>query len=337
MQPRSIFHLGACAVAALSAPAALASGPSLFNQPGNILISDQFNNRVIEVTRAGQIAWSYGAGGPAQCTAGPGTIIAPNDAERLAHGLTLIPGTGTSTCPDNRVILVNQAGQIVFQYGQPGVAGAGANQLNVPVFALQEPDGDYLITDQANNRLISVNAAGQITYQYGPMTGRGALNSPNSAELLPNNDILIADENNSRVIEINPAQDNSIDFAFRRGLNVVGFASRLPNGDTLIVDSGHNRVLQVDANQKIVFRYRTNRGAQSNANPNPTGAVRLADGNTLIADQFNDRVLIVSPAGRILFQYGTTNVAGIGANQLNAPYSAVSIGDFTGITPPPGN
>ena len=38
---------------------AQASG-SGFNQPGNVLISDQFNNRVIEVNRDKQIVWSFG-------------------------------------------------------------------------------------------------------------------------------------------------------------------------------------------------------------------------------------------------------------------------------------
>jgi hypothetical protein len=326
----------AIALCAAGLPAAPALAASDFNQPGNILITDQFNNRVIEVTRAGKIVWSFGAGGPSQCTAGPGTVIAPNDAERLAGGLTLIAGTGTGTCPDNRVIVVNEAGAIVFQYGQAGVAGSGPNLLNVPVFAIQTPDGHYLITDQANNRLIEVNAALDILYQYGPSSGRGALNSPNSAELLGNGNILIADENNNRAFEIDPAKRDKIVFDYARGLNTVGFASRLPNGDTLIADAGHNRIVEIDAAKQVDFRYRTNLNAKSNANPNPTGALRLADGNTLIADQFNDRVIIISPAKRVIFQYGTTNVPGIGKNQLNAPYSAMSIGDYTGVTPPPG-
>jgi hypothetical protein len=312
------------------------AGAGTFNQPGNILITDQFNNRVLEVNRAGKIVWRFGSGGPNQCTAGAGTVIAPNDAERLAGGLTLIAGTGTSTCPDNRVIVVNEAGDIVYQYGQAGVAGSGHNQLNVPVFAIQTPDGDFLITDQANNRVIKVDVYNNVLYKYGPTQGGGALNSPNSAELLPNGDILLADENNNRTFEINPAQNNNIVFAFHSGLTTVAFASRLPNGDTLIADAGHNRVVEIDATKKAVFHYHTNLGATSNPNPNPTGVVRLADGNTLIADQFNNRVIIISPSKRILFQYGMTNVVGIGPNQLNAPYSAVSIGDYTGVTPPPG-
>src|ERR1035438_9889688 len=33
-----------------------------FNQKGNILISDQFNNRVIEIDPVGNIVWSFGRG-----------------------------------------------------------------------------------------------------------------------------------------------------------------------------------------------------------------------------------------------------------------------------------
>lgn len=331
------WRLAACAAAAWAAcvTQAAATG-SLFNQPGNILITDQFNNRVIEVTRAGKIAWTFGSGGPSQCTAGAGTVIAPNDAERLAGGLTLIAGTGTGSCPDNRVIVVNEAGTIVYQYGQAGVAGSGANELNVPVFAIETANGDYLITDQANNRIIEVDATQNIVYNYGPAGGKGALNSPNSAELLTDGDILIADENNNRAFEINPAQNNNIVFSFSRGLNTVAFASRLPNGDTLIADAGNNRIIEINQAKHAVFKYHTNLSSNSNPNPNPTGAVRLADGNTLIADQFNNRVIIISPQKKIIFQYGQTNVVGIGPNQLNAPYSAVSIGDYTGVTPPPG-
>jgi hypothetical protein len=80
--------------------------------------------------------------------------------------------------------------------------------------------------------------------------------------------------------------------------------------------------------------YATNTGPGSNPNPNPTGAIRLRNGDTLIAGQFNDRVIEVTPGGVIAFQYGQTNVVGNGTNQLNAPYSAVMIGQYLGVTKP---
>jgi hypothetical protein len=122
-----------------------------FNDPGNILISGQFNNRVVEVDRQKNIVWSFGSNDPTLCNPGADAIIGTNDVERLARGLTLMAGTGIPPgassfmpkgCVDNRVIVVDHAGKIVFQYGQAGVTGSGPNELNVPVFALQTPSGD---------------------------------------------------------------------------------------------------------------------------------------------------------------------------------------------------
>ncbi len=314
-----------------------------FNTPGNVLISDQFNNRAIEVNRQKQIVWSFGSGDPTLCNPGPGAIIGLNDAERLSGGLTLLAGTGIPAgadpllpngCVDNRVIVVDQGGNIVWQYGQAGVTGSGPNQLNVPVFAIQLPNRNIMIVDQGNNRVIEVGRfSKKIVFQYGPTSGRGALNSPNSAELLPNGHILIADENNNRVIEI--TRSGEIVWQYSKGIIAAAFASRLPNGDTLIVDSGHARIIEVTQDKHIVFQYFTNKQSGSNSSPLPTNAVKLANGNISIADQFNDRAIIIEPEKEIVFQYGMLNVPGNGFNQCNAPYTAFVIGDYTGQTPPP--
>ena len=311
-----------------------------FNASGNILISDQFNNRVVEVAPDGHIVWTFGSGNPTLCNPGQGTIIGLNDAERLSGGLTLLAGTGIPAgsqsfpkgCADNRVIVVNQQGQIVWQYGQAGVSGSGPNELNTPVFAIQLPSRNIMVVDQANNRVIEIDRnSKQIVWSYGPKSGPGALNNPNSAELLPNGHILIGDENNNRVIEI--TRDGAIVWEYSQGLSGAAFASRLPDGDTLITDSSHSRVLEVTPNKKMVFEYLTNSDPSSNSAPLPTNAVQLSNGEIIIADQFNNRVTIVNPA--MQFQYGTINVTGNGPNQLNGPYTAYVIGDYTGQTPPP--
>jgi hypothetical protein len=321
-----------------------ASGGGEFNQPGNVLITDQFNNRVIEVDRNKNIVWSFGSNNPSLCNPGPGTIIGTNAAERLADGFTVRAGTGIPAgassslpngCVDNRVIVVNHAGHIVWQYGKAGATGSGPDQLNVPVFVIQLSNHHFLITDQGNNRIIEVNKEKEIVWSYGPTSGLGALNSPNSAELLPNGHILIADENNSRAIEITRSGKIVWQIGSEVGLNTVAFASRLPNGDTLITDSGNSRIVEVTPNKHIVFQYFTNKAANSNPNPLPTNAVQLANGDISIADQFNDRALIIDRNKTKEFQYGMTNVIGNGPNQLNGPYTAFVIGDYTGQTPPP--
>ncbi|HZY94179.1 MAG TPA: PQQ-binding-like beta-propeller repeat protein [Candidatus Bathyarchaeia archaeon] len=312
-----------------------------FNKPGNILITDQFNNRVIEVDRATeQIVWSFGSGNGMLCNPGPHSIIGTNDAERLSGGLTLMVGTGipdgipgTTACVDNRVIVVNRVGDIVWQYGVAGATGSGPNQLNTPVFAIETPKHSIMIVDQGNNRVIEVNKQHQIVWSYGPVSGPGALNNPNSAELLRNGHVLIADENNNRVIEI--TRNGKIVWECSTGIVAAAFASRLPNGHTLITDSGHARIVEVTKTGSVVFQYFTNQTSDSNPNPLPTNAVRLANGDTAIADQFNNRILIIDDDGHVEFQYGVTNVAGNGPNQLYGPYTAYVIGDYTGQTPPP--
>jgi hypothetical protein len=315
-----------------------------FNHPGNVLITDQFNNRVIEVDRNKHIVWSFGSGDPTLCNPGPGAIIGTNGAERIADGLTIIAGTGIPAgassfmpngCVDNRVIVVNHGGNIVWQYGQAGVTGSGPNQLNVPVFVIQLPNHHFLITDQGNNRIIEVNKKKQIVWSYGPASGPGALNSPNSAELLPNGHILIADENNSRAIEITRSGKIVWQIGSEVGLNIVAFASRLPNGNTLIADAGNNRIVEVTPNKHVVFQYFTNTAPDSNPSPAPTNAVQLKNGDISIADQFNNRAIIIDRDKSIDFQYGMTNVIGNGPNQLDGPYTAFVIGDYTGQTPPP--
>ena len=325
-----------------------------FNQPGNILITDQFNNRVIEIDPAGNIVWTFGNGpGDTQANAIAGT----NDAERVGN-LTLMSGTGVppgatknckkSGCVDNRVLLVDQQGNIVWQYGQFGVTGCGPNQLNVPVqnTYLSQPNGDdhVLITDQSNERIIEVRRSDKaIVWWFGQdnssCNGASQLNNPNAAELLANGHILISDENNNRAIEVTHKTPSKIvaTFTAQGTASGLAFASRLPNGNTLLTDSNNSRIVEVDDMDNVVWYYFTNTRPGSNASPLPTRAVRLANGNTLISDQFNDQVIEVNPSKEIVASYGTIDNPGFSpsnASQMNAPYSAYVIGDYTGITPP---
>lgn len=236
---------------------------------------------------------------------------------------------------------MNQAGEIVWQYGTAGVAGAGGGELNAPVASVFLPNRHLLITDQGNQRVIELTTVSQrIVWQYGTTgvagSGFNQLNSPNSAELLPSGNILIADEGNNRVIEVNRNQQivwqygNPSDTSI---LNGPGFASRV-GLDTLITDGNNSRVIEVNPSGEVVFTYYTNARPGSVSAPAPSHAVRLYNGNTLISDQINNQVIEVDPQGNIVFSQGEVNVAGTGFNQLNWPYDAKMIGDYTGLTAP---
>jgi hypothetical protein len=324
-----------------------------FNEHGNILIADQFNNRVIETDTAGKIIWSFGLG-PNDFSAR--SIIGVNDAQRVGQ-FTLMAGTGTPAgvipqapdgVPDDRVILVDPKGKIVWQYGQFGQAGSGPNLLDTPVQCTWLPNAHVLITDQANNRIIEVNLAKKIVWQYpGSNTNEAdQLNGPNSAELLDNGHILIADQGNNRAIEVTRGDQIVRTFTVGGTANTVAFASRLKNGDTLLTDAGNSRAVEVDANDNVVWQYVTDTDPLSVPAPLPTRAVRLHNGDTLISDQFNNRVIRVNMAGLIVASYGLPLAGGdpIGnnvgydihttQNGLYSPYDAKVVGDYTGLTPP---
>jgi hypothetical protein len=324
-----------------------------FNRPGNILIADQFNNRVIEIDTSGNILWSFGLGPNDFSTR---SIIGCNDAQRVG-AFTLMAGTGTPAgvipqapngVADNRVMLVDPSGHIVWQYGQFGMTGDGPNLLSTPVQNTFLPNFHILITDQGNNRIIEVNFRKQIVWQYpGTNTNAGdQLNSPNSAELLENGHILIADENNNRAIEVTRADQIVNTYTAGGSLGPCAFASRLSNGHTLLTDAGNSRAVEVDASDNVVWQYVTDTNSLSVAAPLPTRVVRLRNGDTLISDQFNNRVIRVSPGDQIVMSYGLPLAGGgaIGNNVgydlhttqkgLYSPYDAKVVGDYTGLTPP---
>ena len=348
----AVLITGLCiATATVSAGQALNSG---FNRPGNILIADQFNNRVIEIKTNGAIVWQFGLG-PNDFSAK--SIIGCNDAQRVGP-FTLMAGTGTppsviTNAPggavDNRVILVDPFGHIVWQYGQFGQTGDGSNLLSTPVQCTWLPNFTVLITDQGNNRIIQVNLAKQIVWQFpavGDTNQDDQLTSPNSAELLENGHVLISDELGSRAIEV--THDGQIVQTFTASMTIgaVAFASRLPNGDTLLTDTSNANIIEVDTNDVPVWNYFTDTESNSIAAPLPTRAVRLRNGNTLISDQFNNRVIEINMAKQIVASYGLPLAGGgaIGNNigydlhttqkGLYSPYDAKVVGDYTGLTPP---
>jgi len=155
-----------------SSSSALSSFPSggVFNTPGNLLITDQFNNRVIEVNPAGDIVWQYSQG-----------LNTASFASRLPNNDTLIADAGHS-----RIVEINAAGQTVSQY----FTNDSANSIPTPYpsNAVRLANGDTSIADTLNDRIVIVNNANQTVYQYGktdaPGNGEDQLNWPYSCYVI---------------------------------------------------------------------------------------------------------------------------------------------------------
>ncbi len=105
----------------------------------------------------------------------------PNMAIRLSNGNTLI-----TDLYDYRVIEVNIAKAIVWQYGRTQVAGWGPNQLYAPHSAVRLANGNTLIA-HGYDRVIEVNASKAIVWQYGGDalgSGPNQLHGPTDAQRL---------------------------------------------------------------------------------------------------------------------------------------------------------
>jgi len=203
--------------------------------------------------------------------------------------------------------------------------------LSVPVQAIRLPFENILITDQANHRIIIVSEDTKlIVWQYGqtgtPGIGTNQLNNPNSGLLISWDCVLIADQGNNRVIEVDK-RTKEILWSHSEGVNVPAFASRLHNGNTLITNSGNASIIEINRAGNVVWSYITGTPGVSV----PQRAVRLHNGHTLISDQGLHTVIEVNRLGTIVWQYGVSGLPGSGPNELNGPYDAKVVGDFTGL------
>src|SRR5260370_26419825 len=133
------------------------SGPNLLNTPlqctflpnFHILITDQANNRIIEVSLRKQIVWQY----PGSNTNAADQLNNPNSAELLENGHILIADENNS-----RAIEVTRDDQIVKTFTAPGT-------VNAIAFASRLATGHTLLTDSGNYRPVELDGNDNVACQ----------------------------------------------------------------------------------------------------------------------------------------------------------------------------
>lgn len=151
---------------------------------GNLLVTDQNNRRVFELTRQGEIPWSYDG------------LVGPYHADRLANGNTLVVDWSahfvSEITPDN---------EVVWSFGERKVSGSDGSHLSYPEHATRLPDGNTLITDTRNDRVIEVNPEGQLIWS---LSGHGDVKfgSPTYARRLKDGHTLVIHSSNRQMLEV---------------------------------------------------------------------------------------------------------------------------------------
>ncbi|MDX6544981.1 MAG: hypothetical protein QOG02_755 [Gaiellales bacterium] len=290
-------------------PPAMFRGPL----PGDLLIADRGNNRMLIVNPAHQIIWRY----PSR--PGQRKLNFDDDAFFTPGGRSII-----SNEEDNHDIvqIAYPSGRLIWSYGHSGVPGSGPGYLNTPDDAYRLRNGLVIVADDKNCRILEIRGK-RVVRSIG-RTGTcvhdppRSLGSPNGDTPLPNGNILVSEINGSWVDEI------TLDGRLVRSLHAhVSYPSDPQltlDGNILLSDySSPGGVVIIDRQTgKLLWRYRARNAA--GVLDHPSLAAMLPNGKIMVVDDYNDRIVIISPrTQRIVWQYGHKGVGGTAAGYLHVP------------------
>jgi hypothetical protein len=281
--------------------------------PGDVLIADHRNNRLLIVDPQGRIRWQFPR--PGDLARGQ-TFLVPDDAFFSPDGKDII-----ATQEDDQVIsVINVATQrIVYRYGTPGVPGAGPNHLSNPDDALILPGGSVLAADIKNCRIVlarppahhlqrTIGQAGGYCWHDPP----ARFGSPNGAFPMTSGRYLVTEINGDWVDAV--SLTGHVYWSTNPpGVNYPSDTNEVFPGRYLTADySSPGQVVEFDAQGHLVWRF----GGLNH----PSLALPLPNGDILVNDDYHHRVIVIDPVShRIVWQYGHTGVPGQGPGYLNDP------------------
>src|SRR5215831_7141563 len=141
VQPASTQQAGAFAHPVGRAHLAPGSDPSVL--PGDVLIADRSNNRLLVVDPQGRVVWRFPSSG--------GSLPLPDDAFFSPDGSQIVV---TEEDVDVVSVVDVASRRISWRYGALNAPGSSANRLAHPDDAMMLPDGSILAADIENCRLV---------------------------------------------------------------------------------------------------------------------------------------------------------------------------------------
>jgi hypothetical protein len=289
--------------------------------PGDILIADNHNNRLLVVDPQGRIRWQFPARGD---LARKQTFKVPDDAFFSPDGRDII-----ATEEDDSVIsVINIAThRISYRYGTAGVPGSTANHVSNPDDAMLLPGGDMLSADIKNCRIILVRPPAHRPARIIGHTSSVCwhdpprrFGSPNGAFPMTNGKYLVTEINGSWVNAVSLSGHVSWS-THPPGVSYPSDTNELYPGLYLTADySTPGQVVEFTGNGQLRWRF--------GGLDHPSLALPLPNGDILVNDDYNHRVIVIDPvSNRIVWQYGHTGVAGSKPGYLSNP-------DGVDVTPP---
>jgi outer membrane protein assembly factor BamB len=289
------------------------SDPSVL--PGDVLIADRSNNRLLVIDPHGRIVWRFPRPGSR-------SLPLPDDAFFSPDGRQIVV---TEEDVDVVSLVDVAAHRIAWRYGAVDAPGSGPGRLAHPDDATLLPNGSILSADIENCRLILLRPGVGHPIRATGSPIEGCVHSPPRAWGSPNGAFPLA-RGGTLVTEINGDWVDALSRSGRLlwsthppGIQYPSDSNEVRPGLYVTVGWQSPGVLETfDRQGRLRWRYRPRAGAP--ALDHPSLALPLPNGDFLLNDDFNDRVIVVDPrTNRVVWQYGHTGVAGSAPGYLSRP------------------
>lgn len=291
--------------------------------PGDLLIADRGNNRMLIVNPHHKILWAF----PSR----PGQIHLYFDDDTF-----FVPGGRSiiSNQEENHQIveITYPGGRLLWSYGHPGVSGSAPGYLNTPDDAYALKSGLVIVADAYNCRILelrghhivrSIGKAGHCTHD--PPRYLGAVNGDTP---LPNGHILVSEINGSYLDEF--TLSGKLVRVYKAPVTYPSDPQLTLRGNILLADyTRPGGVVILDRHTgRLLWSYRVASGF--GMLDHPSLAAMLPNGMICLNDDYNQRVVIINPkTKKIVWQYGHLGRPGKIHGYLNTPDGF----DYIPVTP----
>ena len=283
--------------------------------PGDVLIADDWNNRLLIVDPQGRVRWRFPR--PGDLARGQHFML-PDDAFFSPNGRDII-----ATEEEYSVVSVINIAQhkIIYRYGHPGAPGSAANFVSNPDDAMMMPGGGMITADIKNCRVLLLAPPARQVHRPRRILGTtGAcghhppheFGSPNGAFPTTNGSYIVTEITGDWATQMS-LQGRVAWSVHPPGVAYPSDTNEVYPGRYLTADySPAGQVVEFNSRGKLLWRFR---GLNQ-----PSLALPLPNGDILVNDDFNHRVIVIDPVtNKIVWQYGHTGVPGARAGYLNDP------------------
>jgi outer membrane protein assembly factor BamB len=289
--------------------------PAMFRGPlpGDLLIADRGNDRMLIVTPAHRVIWRF---------------------PRRRSGVSLQFDDDTFFTPSGRQIIANEEdhqdiirvsyprGKLVWRYGHPGQIGSAPGYMDWPDDAYALQHGLVIVADAYNCRVLEIR--GQRIVRILGTTGMCVHNPPasfgdiNGDTPLRDGHVLISEINGGYIDDM--TLTGQLVHVYRAPVSYASDPQLTRNGNIIVADYARpgGVVILNRRTGAVMWSYHPPSGP--GMLDHPSLAAMLPNGDVIVGDDFNDRVVVIDPrTKRIVWQYGHTAVGGTAPGYLHIP------------------